>query len=90
MELPVTPGAGELAVRHGLSEWFGTRVADIVQIGRAAASIEHGIDQRTSWLALGGLGNCHWAELVEGRAGWRIQTWNQSAATASAAGDGLA
>lgn len=40
VELPVTPGAGELAVRHGLSEWFGTRVADIVQIGRAAASIE--------------------------------------------------
>ncbi|MGN6392282.1 MAG: polyphosphate kinase 1 [Gemmatimonadales bacterium] len=39
-ELPVTPGAGELAVRHGLAGWFGTRVADVVQIGRAAASIE--------------------------------------------------
>lgn len=48
--------------------------------GRALAADLVGMDQRTSWLALGGLGNCHWAELVEGRAGWRIQTWNQSAA----------
>jgi polyphosphate kinase len=40
LQLPVTPGAGENAVRHGLGEWFGTRVADIVQLGRAAASIE--------------------------------------------------
>jgi len=39
-QLPVTPGAGEHAVRHGLAEWFGTRVADIVLVGRAAASIE--------------------------------------------------
>lgn len=39
-ELPVTAGAGEQAVRHGLAEWFGTRVADVVQLGRAAASIE--------------------------------------------------
>jgi polyphosphate kinase len=38
--LPVTPGAGEHAVRHGLSEWFGTRVAEVVLVGRAAASLE--------------------------------------------------
>jgi polyphosphate kinase len=38
--LPVLPGAGEHAVRHGLAEWFGTRVADVVLVGRAAASIE--------------------------------------------------
>src|SRR5204863_2398676 len=37
---PVMPGAGEHAVRHGLAEWFGTRVADVVLVGRAAASIE--------------------------------------------------
>ena len=37
---PVTPGAGEHAVRHGLAEWFGTRVADVVLVGRATASIE--------------------------------------------------
>jgi polyphosphate kinase len=39
-QLPVMPGAGEHAVRHGLAEWFGTRVADVVLVGRAAASIE--------------------------------------------------
>jgi glucosyl-3-phosphoglycerate phosphatase len=25
---------------------------------------------------LGGFGNCHWAEVVEGESGWRIHTWN--------------
>ncbi|WP_353950510.1 histidine phosphatase family protein [Knoellia sp. S7-12] len=58
--------------------------------GRALAADLVGIDQRTSWIALGGLGNCHWAELVEGRAGWRIQAWNQSAATAAARDSGVA
>ncbi|HKT60891.1 MAG TPA: polyphosphate kinase 1 [Gemmatimonadales bacterium] len=38
--LPVMSGAGEHAARHGLAEWFGTRVADVVLVGRAAASIE--------------------------------------------------
>ncbi|PRY54132.1 putative phosphoglycerate mutase [Knoellia remsis] len=72
-------GPGECAViaTHGVA-------------GRALAADLVGIDQRTSWLALGGLGNCHWAELVEGRSGWRIQTWNQSAAAAGARGDDLA
>jgi broad specificity phosphatase PhoE len=62
--------AGECAViaTHGVA-------------GRALAADLVGLDQRTAWIALAGLGNCHWAELVEGRAGWRIQTWNQSAAT---------
>lgn len=73
----LAPGECAVVATHGVA-------------GRALAADLVGIDQRTSWLALGGLGNCHWAELVEGRAGWRIQTWNQSAATASAAGDGLA
>lgn len=58
--------------------------------GRALAADLVGIDQRTSWIALGGLGNCHWAELVEGRAGWRIQTWNQSAASTLARDSGVA
>lgn len=72
-------GSGECAViaTHGVA-------------GRALAADLVGIDQRTSWIALGGLGNCHWAELVEGRAGWRIQTWNQSAATAPARDSGVA
>lgn len=58
--------------------------------GRALAADLVGIDQRTSWLALGGLGNCHWAELVEGRAGWRIQTWNHSATSIPASAEGPA
>jgi polyphosphate kinase len=40
LQLPVTPGAGEPAVRHGLTEWFGTRVADLVLLGRTAPSLE--------------------------------------------------
>jgi broad specificity phosphatase PhoE len=72
-------GSGECAViaTHGVA-------------GRALAADLVGIDQRTSWIALGGLGNCHWAELVEGRAGWRIQTWNQSAASTTARDSGVA
>ena len=38
--LPVTAGSGEQAVRHGLAEWFGTRVGDIVLLGRTPPSIE--------------------------------------------------
>lgn len=38
--LPVTAGSGEQAVRHGLGEWFGSRVADLVLLGRTPASIE--------------------------------------------------
>ena len=38
--LPVTAGSGEHAVRHGLGEWFGTRVADVVLLGRTPPSIE--------------------------------------------------
>lgn len=73
----LAPGECAVVATHGVA-------------GRALAADLVGIDQRTSWLALGGLGNCHWAELVEGRAGWRIQTWNQSAATASTRDDGVA
>ena len=48
-QLPVTPGAGEHAVRHGLAEWFGTRVADLVLLGRAPASLER--SSLEVWLA---------------------------------------
>jgi probable phosphoglycerate mutase len=37
------------------------------------------LDRLTAWRVLGGFGNCHWAEVVEGETGWRIQTWNASA-----------
>lgn len=35
-----------------------------------------GLPQHQAWLALGGLRNCHWAELAEHRTGWRMITWN--------------
>lgn len=64
----LAPGECAVIATHGVA-------------GRALAADLVGLDQRTAWIALGGLGNCHWAELVEGRAGWRIHTWNQSAAS---------
>ena len=35
-----------------------------------------GLSYQQSWLALVGLHNCHWAELVEHRTGWRLESWN--------------
>ncbi len=54
--------------------------------GRTAAGWLLGLQPDVAWRVLGGLGNCHWAELVEGRAGWRIQTWNASSGVASVTG----
>ena len=51
--------------------------------GRTAAAWLLGLEHDLAWRVLGALGNCHWAELVEGRAGWRIQTWNTSSGVAS-------
>jgi broad specificity phosphatase PhoE len=47
--------------------------------GRTIVAELIGLDQNLAWRILSGLGNCHWAELVEGDRGWRIQTWNASA-----------
>ncbi|MBM6400330.1 histidine phosphatase family protein [Phycicoccus sonneratiae] len=47
--------------------------------GRAAVGWLLGLDQPTAWRVLGALGNCCWGELVEGREGWRLRTWNTSA-----------
>ena len=47
--------------------------------GRAAVSWLLGLDVMDAWRMLGALGNCHWGELVEGRHGWRLRTWNASA-----------
>ena len=70
-----TLGAGECLVvsTHGAA-------------GRTAAAWLLGLEHDLAWRVLGALGNCHWAELVEGRAGWRIQTWNVSSGVASQAG----
>lgn len=54
--------------------------------GRTAAAWLLGLDYDLAWRVLGPLGNCHWAELVEGRSGWRIQTWNTSSGAPSTAG----
>lgn len=54
--------------------------------GRTAAAWLLGLEHDLAWRVLGALGNCHWAELVEGRAGWRIQTWNASTGMPSRAG----
>jgi len=72
-------GDGECAViaTHGVS-------------GRALAADLVGLDQQRAWLVLGGLGNCHWAELVEGKGGWRIHTWNVSAQASGRRDDDLA
>ncbi|MBD3782715.1 MAG: histidine phosphatase family protein [Micrococcales bacterium] len=65
-------GAGECVVvsTHGAA-------------GRAAAGWLLGLEQQVAWRVLDGLGNCHWGELVEGRDGWRLRTWNASAGQAA-------
>lgn len=62
----LAPGGCAVVATHGVS-------------GRALVAALCGIRQQTAWLTLAGLGNCHWAELVEGDRGWRIQTWNAHA-----------
>lgn len=58
-------GEGETAVvaTHGLAS--RALVAEVV-----------GLTYRQAWLSLVGLHNCHWAELVEHRTGWRLESWN--------------
>ena len=43
---------------------------------KAVAAWMLDLDLEVAWRVLAGLGNCHWGELHEGRAGWRLQTWN--------------
>ncbi len=64
-ELLTELGAGETAVvaTHGLAS--RALVAEVV-----------GLTYRQAWLSLVGLHNCHWAELVEHRTGWRLDCWN--------------
>ena len=64
-ELIASMGEGETTVvsTHGVA-------------GRAAVAELLGLDQGTAWTTLGGLGNCHWAEVAEGRVGWRLVRWN--------------
>ncbi len=54
--------------------------------GRAAVGWLLGLEQTVAWRMLGPLGNCHWGELVEGREGWRLATWNASSGVPSRGG----
>ena len=75
-EVLETTGPGECVVlsTHGAA-------------GRTVVSWLLGLDVVQGWRILGALGNCHWAELVEGRGGWRLLTWNASAAGPAGAGE---
>ena len=44
--------------------------------GRTLVAALIGLPQRQAWLSMGGLRNCHWAELAEHRTGWRMVSWN--------------
>jgi polyphosphate kinase len=39
-QFPISEGAGEQAVRHGLAEWFGTHVGEVVSLGLVPPSID--------------------------------------------------
>lgn len=56
-------GATMAVVSHGVT-------------GRALCAQLVGMDQGTAWQCLSGMMNCHWAQLVEHRSGWRIERWN--------------
>lgn len=56
-------GETVVVATHGLAS--RALVADVV-----------GLSYRQAWLSLVGLRNCHWAELVEHRTGWRLEVWN--------------
>lgn len=64
-ELVARLGPEQTAVvtTHGMAS--RALVADVV-----------GLSYRQAWLSLVGLHNCHWAELVEHRTGWRLEAWN--------------
>ncbi|MBM6404665.1 histidine phosphatase family protein [Phycicoccus sp. CSK15P-2] len=51
--------------------------------GRMIVAHLLGLDVPSALRMLGGLGNCHWAEVVEGRRGWFLRTWNASAEPAA-------
>lgn len=47
-----------------------------------------GLDRRTSWTVLSGLGNCHWAELGQYGDQWRLHGWNLRARFGAQRADG--
>lgn len=67
-DLLTTLGQGQTAVvaTHGLA-------------GRSLVADVLGMTYQQAWFMLVGLHNCHWAELVEHRTGWRLEAWNVGA-----------
>ena len=59
----LAPGECAVIATHGVS-------------GRAIVASLVELDQHVAWQAIGGLRNCHWAELGEYASGWRIAAWN--------------
>lgn len=62
------PDGTAVVTTHGMAS--RALVADVV-----------GLTYRQAWLSLVGLRNCHWAELVEHRTGWRLEAWNVGVTT---------
>ncbi|MDO5739754.1 MAG: histidine phosphatase family protein [Ornithinimicrobium sp.] len=48
---------------------------------RALVADVIGLSYQQAWLSLVGLRNCHWAELVQHRTGWRLASWNVGVTT---------
>jgi broad specificity phosphatase PhoE len=59
----LAPGKCAVIATHGVS-------------GRSVVASLVGLDQHLAWQSIAGLHNCHWAELSEYTAGWRIVSWN--------------
>ena len=59
----LAPGECAVIATHGVS-------------GRAIVASLVDLDQHQAWQSIGGLRNCHWAELREYAGGWRIAAWN--------------
>lgn len=73
-------------VRAGLEELIaGMEQRECVVVSthgaaaRAVAAALLDLDLAVAWRILGSFGNCHWAELEEGKHGWRLLSWNVSA-----------
>lgn len=69
----LAPGECAVLVTHGVA-------------GRCIASAVLDLDLDLAWRVLGGFGNCHWSEVVEGARGWRLTSWNVGAPAGDVAG----
>lgn len=73
----IDPGGTLLVSTHGVSS-------------RALAASLLDLEQMHAWRMLGGLGNCHWGQLGQGSAGWRLLAWNEHAPRMQGLGTGWA